>query len=125
MTLEIPKDKWTDFFNDFSKRRFGWETKIEILKADLGDQILSEGLPLNGITFEDKVIKLEILVGESAEQHQTHSIVKPSKIAYLSEGGRHEGTLEIEEENGTKTLIHIINPMPIYVGYSNYKMVTL
>lgn len=123
MTLEIPKERWTVFFNDLSKRRFGWETKIEVLKEDVGDQIMSEGLPLNGITFEDNKGVLEILVGENVEQHQTHNITNPTKVSYLDEGDFLGGVIEIEEENKTQTLIKLINPMPVYLGYNDYQIV--
>ena len=54
MTLNLPKEKWARFFDDLSKRRFGWTTKIEVMNNAVGDQILSENLPLNGITAEQK-----------------------------------------------------------------------
>ena len=125
MTIEIPKEKWTEFFDDLSKRRFGWETKIEVLDESVGDQILSEGLPLNGVTFEEKSGRheMEIAVGESADRHHTHNISNPTKVAYLDEGDFLGGVIDIEDENGTKTLISLLNPMPVYVGYDEYKIV--
>ena len=125
MTIEIPQERWTKFFDDLSKRRFGWETKIEVLNESVGDQLLSEGLPLNGITFEEKSGRheLEIAVGESAEQHQTHNISNPTKVAYLDEGDFLGGVIDIEDENGTKTLISLLSPMPVYVGYDEYEIV--
>ena len=127
MTIEIPKEKWAQFFNDFSKRRFGWETKIEVLQESLGDQILSEGLPLNGVIFEEKSgrSEIEISIGENTEQHQTHNISNPTKVSYLSENEFRGGVVEIEEENYTKTLIRLINPMPVAVGYAAYQMVSV
>lgn len=127
MTLEIPKEKWSEFFDDLTRRRFAWETKIEVLSPSIGDQILSEGLPLNGITYKEKdgAGKLEISVGETADQHQTHNITAPTKVAFLSEDRFHDGVLEIEDESEVKTLIRIINPMPIHVGYAAYKVVSV
>ncbi len=126
-TIEIPKDKWTEFLNDFSKRRFGWGTKVEVLDESVGDQILSEGLILNGITHEDKGgnCTIEISLGENTEHHQTHTIIKPVKIAYLSENNSHVGVLEIVEANNTKTLISLMNPMPVYVGYASYELMSI
>ncbi len=125
MTIEIPKEKWTEFFDDLSKRRFGWETKIEVLNESIGDQILSEGLPLGGVTFEEKAGRheIEIAVGETADNHQTHNISNPAKVAYLDEGDFLGGVVEIEDENNTKTLISLLKPMPVYVGYDEYKIV--
>ncbi len=126
ITIEIPKDKWSEFLNDFTKRRFGWGTKVEVLDKSVGDQILSEGLVLNGVTYEDKSgnVKIEISLGENVEKHQTHTISNPVKIAYLSENDSHSGVLEIEEENGTKTLIGLIQPMPVYFGYASFEVRT-
>jgi hypothetical protein len=125
MTLEIPKEKWTEFFNDLSKRRFGWTTRIEILDEAVGDQILSEGLPFNGITFEAKSgsCEIELMIGETTEQHQTHKIPNPFKVEYLDEGDFLGGVIEIEEENKTRTLVRLLNPMPLYVGYEGYEIV--
>ena len=125
MTIEIPKEKWTEFFNDLSKRRFGWTTRIEVLDEAVGDQILSEGLPLNGITFEAKSGRqeIELLVGETNEQHQAHKISNPSRVAYLDEGDFSGGVLEIEEATKIRTLVKLLNPMPIYLGYEGYELV--
>ena len=125
MTIEIPKEKWTEFFNDLSRRRFGWETKVEILSESVGDQFLSEGLPLGGITFEEKSgrEKIEIALGDTAEQHQTHNINDPVKVAYLDEGSFLGGVIEIEDESKTKTLIKLVNPMPVHLGYADYEIV--
>jgi hypothetical protein len=125
MTIEIPKEKWTQFFDDLSKRRFGWETKIEVMDESVGDQILTKGLPLNGVTFEEKSGKheIEIAVGETTEQHQTHNISNAVKVAYLDEGDFLGGVLEIEDDKNTKTLISLLNPMPVYIGYGDYEIV--
>lgn len=125
MTIEIPMEKWTEFFDDLSKRRFGWQTRIEVLDEAVGDQILSEGLPLNGVTFEEKSGRreLEIAVGETTDNHQTHNIANPTKVSYLDEGDFLGGVVEIEEEGNRKTLISLLDPMPVYVGYDEYKIV--
>ena len=123
MTLNLPKEKWAQFFDDLSKRRFGWTTKIEVMSDAVGDQILSENLPLNGVTAETKGVDttLEISVGENTT-HQSHNIVNPTKVAFLGDDEKPGGIVEIEETDGTKTLIHIIKPMPVVVGYAEYEI---
>mgnify|MGYP000395051935 CR=1 FL=1 len=122
MTIEIKRESWRQFFDGLTKRRFDWQTRIEVLNDDIGHQILDDGLPLGGITCEEsaKDMIVEIFVGTD-DHHQTHSIKNPTKIAYLGEEDNPAGVVEIEEADGTKTLIHIIGPMPIvtkYVGAS-------
>lgn len=123
MTLDIPREKWAQFFSDLSKRRFGWTTKIEVMNDSIGDQILSENLPLNGITSEQTgdETTIEIAVGENTT-HQSHTIVNPGKVAFFGDNERAGGFVEIEEANGTKTLVHIIEPMPVMVSYSEYEV---
>jgi len=123
MTLYLPKERWAQFFNDLSKRRFGWTTKIEVMNDSIGDQILSEHLALNGITVEQNGDEstIEISVGEDTT-HQSHSIVNPTKVAFLDDDENIGSIVEIEEENGTKTLVHIISPMPVIVSYSEYEI---
>ena len=123
MTLDIPREKWAQFFSDLSKRRFGWTTRIEVMNDSIGDQVLSENLPLNGITFEQTgdETTIEIAVGENMT-HQSHTIVNPGKVAFFGKDEKAGGFVEIEEANGTKTLVHIIEPMPMTVSYSECEM---
>jgi len=119
MNFEIKREDWADFFETLSKRRYEWKTKIEILKTDIGDQILTEGLPLNGFTVESAGARtsIDISVGENTDAHQTHTINNPSKVAFLKAEGNRGNVIDIEEEDGTKTLITFIEPMGIWVGY--------
>jgi hypothetical protein len=120
MNLEIKKENWTDFFESLTNRRFEWKTKIEVLSPEMGDQVLTEGLPFNGVTIEtdDDHTTLEISVGESTTSHQTHNIKNPTKVAFLAADDSHGDVIDIEEADGTKTLITFIEPMGIIVGYT-------
>ena len=119
MTTEIPKEKWAEFFNELSKRRFGWKTKVEIHDESLGDRILSEGLPFDGITFEEMPGRneIELSVGTTFDRHQTHKISNPLKIEYLDHGDFFAGVIEIEEENNTRTRVRLLNPLPIDLSF--------
>ncbi|HEX6124118.1 MAG TPA: DUF5335 family protein [Pyrinomonadaceae bacterium] len=125
MNYEIKKENWAKFLDDLSKRRYEWTTSVEVLSSEIGDQILTDGLPLNGITVEttgDRT-SIDISVGEGTDAHQTHNIKNPTKIAFLAgEEGRSD-VIDIEEENGTKTLITFIEPMGIIFGYTEVEMV--
>jgi hypothetical protein len=124
MNFDIKKENWADFFDTLSKRRYEWKTSIEVLASEMGDQILTEGLPLNGITVETKGDRttINISVGESTESHQTHSINNPTRIAFLTAEDSHRDVIDIEEHDGTKTLITFIEPMGIIVGYTEIEI---
>ena len=34
---------WANFAGTLSKRRYEWKTRIEVLSAEMGDQVLTEG----------------------------------------------------------------------------------
>lgn len=123
MTFDIPREKWTEFLNDFSKRRFGWETAIEVIGEEIGDQSLSKGMPLVGVAFDARNGRggIEILTG-GADGHQTHTIAAPVAVSYLNEVSGYRGILEIEDATGVKTLIRILDPMPIFLGYDAYRI---
>lgn len=124
MTFEIKKENWADFFTSLSKRRYEWKTRVEILRNALGDQLLTEGLPFNGTTVETKgeLTSIDISVGESTDAHQTHNIQNPSRVAYLSEEAGRGEVVDIEEADGTKTLITFMEPMAIVAGYTELEI---
>lgn len=117
--LEIRKENWANFFENLSKRRFEWKTRIEVLNPEMGDQVLTEGLPLNGLTVETKDgrTSFDVSVGANTEFHQTHTIENPTKVSILSAADGHQDVIAIEEANGTKTLIIFIEPMGLLIGY--------
>ena len=119
MNYEIKRENWADFFESLSKRRYEWKTKIEVLNPEMGDQILTEGLPLNGVTVETKGDRtsIDVSVGENTEAHQTHNIKNPSKVAFLAGADNRGDVIDIEEADGTKTLITFVEPMGILIGY--------
>ena len=119
MDFEIKKENWIDFFESLSKRRFEWKTRIEVLSPNMGDQVLSEGLRLNGITVEqiDDRISIDISVGENTDAHQTHNIQNPTRVAFLAAADNHGDVIDIEEPDGTKTLITFVEPMGILIGF--------
>ncbi len=125
MNFEIEREEWPNFFDSLGKRRYEWKTRIEVLNSEIGDQVLTEGMPLNGLTVEkigDRT-SIDISVGENAESHQTHNISNPTRVAFLAADDSHGDIVNIEEVDGTKTLITFIEPMGIMVGYSETEMV--
>jgi len=124
MNLEIERQYWNEFFNSLSKRRYEWKTEIEVLDIERGDQILSANLRLNGITVEGtgKETTIDISVGENTDRHQTHNIINPTRVAFLPAEGNHSDVVDIEEANGTKTLIKFIEPVSLLVGFTEMSM---
>lgn len=127
MTQELQKTDWKDFFDRINITFLDWETTVHIMNSDVGDQILSKGLPFNGLIFEDRNGNevIELSVGSSPDNHQTHNIIEPTKIAFEENGSGPAGTLDIEESSGTKTLVTFVQPMPVLVEYLSAKMIAM
>ncbi len=125
MNFEIKKENWGQFFDNLSKRRFEWMTEVEVNNAEVGHQVLSNGLPFNGITVETAgdSVSIELSMGETAGHHQSHTINDPTKVAFLAGDATHGDVIDIEEADGTKTLIRFTEPMGVLVGITGYEMV--
>jgi hypothetical protein len=120
MNFEIVNEDWTPFFESLSKRRFEWLTKVEVLRSEIGDQILTDGLPMNGFTVEMQGGRTSIDISggyETTESHLTDKIINPTRVTFLASGNHHPDVIDIEEQDGTTTLITFIEPRDILVGF--------
>jgi hypothetical protein len=116
MNFEINKEDWAMFFDSLSKRRYEWITRIEVINGEIGDQVLSDGMPMNGVTVERRGDRTNIDISVGMEDHQTHNILNPTRVSFLAADDAHGDIVDIEEEDGTKTLITFIEPMGVLVG---------
>ena len=124
MEFEINKDDWASFCDSLTKRRFEWITDVEVVSLTSGDQRLSRGMILNGITVETHGSQINIVISLAGNhlEHQTHTIRNPMRIAFLAADDSHGDVAEIEEADGTKTLIRFVQPMGVLVGFTKYEL---
>lgn len=127
MTTVIHKENWKEFFDQLSREKLDWETTIQVLSEETGAQFLSSGLPFAGLTYDEKddESKIEVIVGSDTEHHQTHNIFNPKFAAYESVEEKNEFTLDIENSDGTKTLIKFTEPLPAVVNRSDTEAVSM
>ena len=126
MTKVIKSENWKEFFDELSRAELDSETTVQVLSDETGAQYLSEGLPFVGLTFDEKdnEKKIELIVGSGVGNHQTHNILNPKMVAFESEEGKSGGTLDIEDESGTKTLIKFTQTLPMVVTYSETEVIS-
>ncbi|MEZ5429062.1 MAG: DUF5335 family protein [Pyrinomonadaceae bacterium] len=126
MTNEIKKENWKEFFDQLSREKLGWETVVQVLADETGAQVLDRGLPLVGLIFEETPTgsRIELIIGSGVGNHHTHTINDPKYIAFEGPGERSEGTLDIEDESGTKTLIRFSQTLPAVVTYSETEVIS-
>ena len=111
----IERQEWDDFVKEFNNRNELRATRIEVVSGDLGVQEEEELLPFTGLSLEEKgqdAPKIEIsLGGETAkeERHLTHMISRVRSIMRKIGVDLREEALMIEDEDGTKTILHFEN----------------
>ena len=127
MARELRKSEWSSFFNELTRDLADWETLVHVLNDDSGAQVLSKGLPFNGLTSEEKGGRdvIEILIGAGTANHQTHNIYDPTKIAFSSRGRGPAGTLDIEDASGTTTLVTFMQPSRAMIEIGGTDMVSV
>ena len=119
MSEEIKREQWAAFFNTFSKVNQARPTRLEIF-GELGAQEEERHLPLNGVSLEDVgegAPKLEILLGGQPPgdaRHLTHTVTRVQYVAAkVGQDGRDEA-LEIQDAEGTKTLLCFESPAELH-----------
>jgi hypothetical protein len=105
MTTQIPRERWSQFLDRFSREHSGAPVRVEVLRGDLGAQLEVRSLRLNGITAEADVIT--IAAGDSPEDHVGHVIARPTKVMMKQRSG-HDEVLEIEAADRSTTLVYLI-----------------
>jgi hypothetical protein len=110
MEGEIRRDQWKTFLDEFSKRNQLRPSRVEVF-GEIGAQEEEQLLPFLGVSFEPKgsaAGSVEILLGgeTAAEPRQlSHLVLNAQRILPLTGIGGVEEGLEIEDKEGTKTLL--------------------
>jgi len=108
----IKREEWNSYVKEFNERNGSRPTRVEVLSAELGDQEEEGLLPLLGISLEEKganAPSIEIsLGGETAKEERqlTHMVNRVRNIMRKIGVDLREEALLIEDEEGTKTILH-------------------
>jgi hypothetical protein len=112
MSEVIEREQWESFIKEFNHRNEMRATRLEVLGGEIGAQEEEGLLPLTGISLETKgadAPRIEVsLGGENAkeERHLTHMIPRVRSIMAKMGLDLREEALLIEDEEGTKTILH-------------------
>lgn len=107
MILDLRQEKWQILFGYLNRQHFQWETRIEIINEYTGKQLLSEGLPLSGITTDVQGSENILKINVGAEvARQAYVVENPQAIKFFYFQNEPCGILEVDEGNGTATLLH-------------------
>jgi hypothetical protein len=115
----IRKQDWKGFFDRISGDFLEWETSVRILSDGSNPQVLTDGSPFNGITYDDDQghDQMDVTVGAFVSANQMFSIDHPQCVSFEPAQRGTGGTLSIEDSMGTKTRIEFRRPKPMSVEY--------
>jgi hypothetical protein len=106
---QIPRERWVERLNEFTKTYEGWLVSLEILSPELGAQPEAHDLPLIGVSAEGSadVNTIAISMARSASIHLTHHI--HDVLQLFIEGDANGGTaaVMVESRDGTRTLLRV------------------
>jgi hypothetical protein len=108
----VPRAEWLSFLKGFSRRHANDRVTVQVLAPGLGSQVEARALPLEGIMAGRRTNgPISISVGRTPERHVEHEVPDPSQIwVQMSEDGA-ERALDIESQDGTRTIVQL-EPAP-------------
>jgi hypothetical protein len=99
-TLEIFRNDWKTFFEDFSRYHKGWTVTLNVFNLEFGAQEAIHEMVFEGLIAElqeDGKDSIEVLLGETAASHVSHTVARPTHVRLESEGATE--VLQIESAN--------------------------
>ena len=112
-TLKIQPQQWNQFLDDFTRDNRGAHARLEVLGADdIARVVETEDQPLYGIAADTKDGEntVWIMFGATPEEHLAHSTRNVVAIWLRPPSGRAGAALEVEAQDGTKTLLELSRP---------------
>ena len=113
-TIEIPKNEWPTFLDNFSRKHEGWSVTLEIFGTELGAQVQERELALAGIVDEWDEIhgnRIVIMFGEKPDDHITHSVGRPTQVSLEQTDGGADVALAIKSADGVMALLRFLSPI--------------
>lgn len=108
---KIPREKWQTFFDSMSKALEGKVVDIEVVGLDLGDQMATSSLPLNGIAYEPKSDTVYVYTDERERDHD-HAIPRPREI-FVQVGDTGLDQVVILDEDDHKHFVRLRAPLEL------------
>ena len=106
-TIEIPRNDWMQWLNQFTQVHDRWLVSVEVLRPDLGAQLEIDTLPLIGISADriDHDGTIAISVAGTTALHFTHVIHSGHAYLRRANGQRRRRRTAIESHDGSTTIL--------------------
>ena len=108
-TKTIPSTQWQQTFDDLSRAYDGAMVSLEIVGDEVGAQPEVVEQPLQGISSDRSGVTIR--VAKPRAMHLEHRVPNPSEVRIVETDEGAVMAVEIEESEGTHTLLHFRSPM--------------
>ena len=105
--MNVTKPEWREFFDRFSSALSGKQAEVEVASLDLGDQIVAEWIPLQGITYDTADDLLDV-----SFDRLTHVIRHPRDIV-VEEGPGGVSSVAVALRDGSRQVIRLKQPLMV------------
>ena len=105
--MNVAKPEWREFFERFSSALSGSQAEVEVASLDLGDQIVAEWIPLQGITYDTADDLLDV-----SFDRLTHLIRHPRDIV-IEERPEGVSSVAIALRDGSRQVIRLKQPLMV------------
>jgi hypothetical protein len=112
-TREIQRAVWRPYFDEFSKLIGTVEATVEVIDADIGEQVEADRLVLTGITYDDRDDILVIgLDAPGDPPEDLERMVKHPERIMVATGDPPplEMTIDIQDAERQQTIIRLERP---------------
>ena len=103
--MNLAKAEWREFFDRLSDALAGKPAEVEVASLDLGDQIVAEWIPLQGITYDTADDLLDV-----SFDRLTHMIRHPRDII-VEEGPGGVSSVAVALRDGSRQVIRLKQPL--------------
>jgi hypothetical protein len=111
-TQKIARDQWNAFLAEFTRENRGAHARLDVIGADVGYQVETDDRPFDGVAadIKDRERIVWISFGSTPTDHLTHGVHDATAIWVLRPTGDTGPVLEIEAEDGTRTVLELSKP---------------
>jgi Family of unknown function (DUF5335) len=111
-TQELPRDRWTSYFDDFSRRIGTVEVTVEVEAPDLGTQIEADRVLLTGVTYDhgDDVLVIGLDAPGGEREDAERVISHPQRIFVEGEFAEEGMAIAVEDAEGQRTIVTLARP---------------
>jgi hypothetical protein len=105
-TKQVPRERLHTYFEEFTKRFLRDESPevvdVEVIEPEFGDQVLTAGARLLGITFEPRKNSLEIML-ETGD----HRDLNPQEVWVVEEPDGFVSAVEVVRDDGSREVLSV------------------